>query len=155
MLEVCRTLHAMTGEVRWWDPAERALRLLADPAKRMPTGFGAVLRQLEELAAGPVEVVIVGAPGLARDRLERAALDAHHPAALIVVTGPDHGDRVPLLAHRGEVDGAPAAYLCRGMVCERPVTEPSELAGLMDEAVALSRASAASYTSLDSEDDGT
>ncbi len=155
MLEVCRTLHAMTGEVRWWDPAERALRLLADPAKRMPTGFGAVLRQLEELAAGPVEVVIVGAPGLARDRLERAALDAHHPAALIVVTGADHGDRVPLLAHRGEVDGAPAAYLCRGMVCERPVTEPSELAGLMDEAVALSRAAAASYTSGDAEDDGT
>jgi uncharacterized protein YyaL (SSP411 family) len=151
MVEVCRRLFALTGDARWWDPAERALRLLADPAKRMPTGFGAVLRQLEELAAGPVEVVIVGAPGLARDRLERAALDAHHPSALVVVTPPDHGDVVPLLAHRGEVGGRPAAYVCRGMVCERPVTEPDELAGLLDSDVARLRSEAASYTPLDGE----
>jgi uncharacterized protein len=131
MVEVCRRLHALTGEARWWDPAERALRLLADPARRMPTGFGAVLRQLEELAAGSVEVVIVGEPGTARDRLERAALDAHHPSAIVVVAAPDHGDVVPLLAHRTEVDGRPAAYVCRDMVCERPVTDPAELAGLM------------------------
>jgi uncharacterized protein YyaL (SSP411 family) len=117
----------------------------------MPTGFGAVLRQLEELAAGPVEVVIVGAPGLARDRLERAALDAHHPSALVVVTGPEHGDHVPLLAHRTEVGGQPAAYVCRDMVCERPVTDAAELAGLLDSAVARLRLAAASYTSADEE----
>jgi uncharacterized protein YyaL (SSP411 family) len=115
----------------------------------MPTGFGAALRQLEELAAGGVEVVIVGAPGAERDALERAALDAHHPSALVVVSEPDHGDRVPLLAHRGEVDERPAAYLCREMVCERPVTEASELAVLMDGDVARSRAAAAAYASRD------
>lgn len=142
MVEVCRQLHALTGEARWWEPAERALRLLADPARRMPTGFGAVLRQLEELAAGPVEVVIVGTPGVARDRLERVALDAHHPSALVVVAPPDHGDVVPLLAHRAEVDGRPAAYVCRSMVCERPVTDPDELAAVLADDVARLRASA-------------
>jgi uncharacterized protein YyaL (SSP411 family) len=147
MVEVCRRLHALTGEAVWSDAADRALRLLADPARRMPTGFGAVLRQLEELAAGSVEVVIVGRPGPERDALERVALDAHHPSATIVVTDVDHGDRIPLLAHRGEVDGRPTAYLCRGMVCERPVTDPGELAGLMDGAVTLGRQEAASYTS--------
>jgi uncharacterized protein len=146
MVEVCRRLHALTGRSRWWDPAERALRLLEDPARRMPTGFGAVLRQLEELAAGSVEVVIVGQPGTARDRLERAALDAHHPSAIVVVAGPDHGDTVPLLAHRTEVDGVPAAYVCRDMVCERPVTDPSELAGLLAGEVARLRREAGSYT---------
>jgi len=151
MLEVCRRLHALTGEARWWEPAERALRLLADPARRMPTGFGAVLRQLEELAAGGVEVVIVGASGPARDALERAALDAHHPSALVVVTAADHGDRVQLLAHRGEVDGRPAAYVCRDMVCERPVTEADELADLLDGAVVQLRSAAASYTPGDGE----
>jgi uncharacterized protein YyaL (SSP411 family) len=151
MTEVCRRLFALTGEARWWEPAERALRLLADPAKRMPTGFGAVLRQLEELAAGPVEIVIVGAPGFARDRLERVALDAHHPSALVVVTGPDHGDHVPLLAHRTEVGGQPAAYVCRAMVCERPVTDPTELAGLLDSDVGRLRRESASYTSPDRE----
>ena len=151
MVEVCRLLHALTGDARWWEPADRALRLLADPARRMPTGFGAVLRQLEELAAGPVEVVIVGEPGIARDRLERAALDAHHPSAIVVVAAPDHGDAVPLLAHRTAVGGLPAAYVCRGMVCEQPVTDRDEVTRLLAEDVARLRREAASYTPGDQE----
>ena len=151
MVEVCRRLHALTGDTRWWDPADRALRLLADPARRMPTGFGAVLRQLEELAAGSVEVVIVGEPGIARDRLERAALDAHHPSVIVVVAPPEHGDAVPLLAHRTEVDGRPAAYVCRGMVCERPVTDTEKVTRLLAEDVARLRRDAASYTPGDHE----
>jgi uncharacterized protein len=136
MLEACRRLHALTGDARWWQRAEQALRLLAEPARRMPTGFGAVLRQLEELAAGTVEVVIVGEPGPERDALERAALDVHHPAALVVVTAPGHGDVVPLLAHRTPVDGRPTAYVCRDMTCERPVTDAAELAEHLGRSVA-------------------
>jgi uncharacterized protein len=142
MAEVATRLFALTGDAAWWDRADRALRLFADSARRMPTGYGNVLRQLEERAAGSVEVVVVGAPGPARDRLERAALDAHLPGALVVVAAPDHGDRIPLLAHRGEVDGRPAAYVCRGMVCERPVTDPAELAASLAEAVAAVRTAA-------------
>jgi uncharacterized protein YyaL (SSP411 family) len=142
MAEVCRRLYALTGDGAWWDRADLALRALADGARRMPTGYGNVLRQLEEEAAGRVEVVIVGAPGLARDRLEIAALHAHHPGALVLVAPPDHGDRIPLLAHRGEVDGNPAAYVCRDMVCERPVTDPDELKALLAAAVAEMRRAA-------------
>ncbi len=144
MVEVCRRLHALTGDVRWWEPAERALRLLVDPARRMPTGFGAVLRQLEEMAADPVEVVIVGDPGPERDRLERAALGTHHPSAIVVVAAPDHGDDVPLLAHRRDLEGRPAAYVCRAMVCERPVTDLEELVGLLEQDVLRLRSSARS-----------
>jgi len=150
MIEVCRRLYALTGASVWWERAERALRLLADPARRMPTGFGAVLRQLEELAAGGLEVVIVGAAGPARDELERVALAAGHPSVLVVVTDPAvaggvlAADRVALLAHRVALDGRPTAYVCRDMVCERPVTDPAALAGLMDEAVAGLRAAAES-----------
>ena len=93
--------------------------------------------------------MVVGAPGPARDRLERAALDAHHPSAVVVVAGPDHGDVVPLLAHRDEVDGRPAAYVCRAMVCERPVTDPDELAGLLDSDTDRLRREAAAYTPAD------
>jgi uncharacterized protein YyaL (SSP411 family) len=139
MLEVCRRLYALTGDGRWWDSAERALRLVVEPARRMPTGFGAVLRQLEELAAGTLEIVIVGEPGEERDALERAALDAHHPAALVVVTSPDHGDRVPLLAQRGPVEGRPAAYVCRDMVCERPLTDAAALVASLGQLVASLR----------------
>jgi uncharacterized protein YyaL (SSP411 family) len=136
MAEACLRLFALTGNAAWWHRADLALRAFAVNARGMPTGYGNVLRLLEERAAGGLEVVVVGVPGIQRDRLERAALDAHHPSALVVVAAPDHGDRIPLLAHRGEVDGRPAAYVCRDMVCERPVTDPAELAELLAAAVA-------------------
>jgi uncharacterized protein YyaL (SSP411 family) len=135
MIEVARRLAALTGEGRWALVAERNLRLLEDPARRMPTGFGAVLRQLEELAAVTIEVIIVGRPGAARTALERTALEARHPAALVVAVRPGHEERIPILAHRSEVDGRPAAYVCRDMVCERPVTNPTALADLLAGAV--------------------
>ncbi|MBX9246922.1 hypothetical protein ICW40_19205, partial [Actinotalea ferrariae] len=34
---------------------------------------------------------------------------------------------VPLLADRPTLDGRPTAYVCRGFVCHRPTTDPSEL----------------------------
>jgi uncharacterized protein YyaL (SSP411 family) len=36
-------------------------------------------------------------------------------------------DGVPLLNDRPPVDGRPAAYVCRGFVCERPVVDPEAL----------------------------
>jgi hypothetical protein len=38
---------------------------------------------------------------------------------------------IPLLAGRGLVDGKAAAYVCRGMVCDRPVTTAAELRALL------------------------
>ncbi|MFZ0835683.1 MAG: hypothetical protein WAM92_21935, partial [Mycobacterium sp.] len=36
-----------------------------------------------------------------------------------------------LLAGRGRVDGADAAYICRGPVCELPVTSAGDLAAAL------------------------
>ena len=34
---------------------------------------------------------------------------------------------MPLLADRPLLDGAPTAYVCRGFVCDRPVTAVDDL----------------------------
>ncbi len=44
---------------------------------------------------------------------------------VVVAEGPVDG--IPLLAGRTPIDGRPAAYVCRGFVCERPVTDLSDL----------------------------
>jgi uncharacterized protein YyaL (SSP411 family) len=44
---------------------------------------------------------------------------------------------VPLLADRVAIDGRPTAYVCRGFVCDLPVTDATrvaaQLAGAMSE----------------------
>jgi uncharacterized protein len=131
MVEVGLALAGLTGDLAWRDRAIDGLRTLQEPARRMATGYGWLLRQLEAAAAGPREVVVVGAPGPARDALERTARRALLPGLVVVVAAPDHGDAVPVLSGRGEVDGRPAAYVCRELACERPVTDPAELAALL------------------------
>jgi uncharacterized protein len=136
MIEVCLLLAGATGEARWSARAEEGVRLLQEGARRMPTGYGWLLRQVEALAAGPREVAIVGTPGPARDALARVAWGRPRPGTTVVVAEPSvvaapsaaAAAVPPLLAGRGEVGGAPAAYVCRDLTCERPVTDPQDLA---------------------------
>jgi uncharacterized protein len=125
---------AVTGSSRHRDAAEAALRAVRPLAERVPRFAGWSLAAAEAAVAGPLEVAVVGAAGdPARDALEQVARRAASPGLAVVVgepTGPDR-DAVPLLAGRGLVEGRAAAYVCRGMVCDRPVTTPDELRDLL------------------------
>jgi uncharacterized protein YyaL (SSP411 family) len=46
---------------------------------------------------------------------------------LVVAHGMPDAPGVPLLADRPLLDGRPAAYVCRGFVCERPISSTDEL----------------------------
>ena len=72
--------------------------------------------------------MIVGAEGPERHALDRVASGRPRPGVVTLVAASDHGDQVPLLSHRGEVGGSPAAYVCRDLTCDRPVTAPADLA---------------------------
>ena len=80
------------------------------------------------MAAGPLEVAVVGPAGPARDELERVR--ARAPGVTVVVAEAGDGG-IPLLDARGPVGADPAAYVCREMVCERPVTSVAELSSLL------------------------
>ena len=115
---------ALTGSGRHRQAAEEGLATVATLAERAPRFAGWSLAAAEAMLDGPLEIAVVGRRGPERDALEAVA--RRRPGAVVVVSdGPR--DDIPLLTGRTEVDGRPAAYVCRHQVCERPVTDPADL----------------------------
>ena len=122
---------AVTGSGRHRDAAEAGLRTIRLLAERVPRFAGWSLAAAEAALAGPLEIAVVGEEGdPGRMELERTSRRTTSPGAVVVVGAPGASD-VPLMEGRGLVSGAAAAYVCRGMVCERPVTTPEELRALV------------------------
>jgi uncharacterized protein YyaL (SSP411 family) len=122
------TYAALTGSGRHRDAAEAALASVATLAERAPRFAGWSLAAAETMLDGPVEIAIVGEWSPEREAL--AARARRHPGAVVVVADPaelDGDGGIPLLEGRTDVDGRPAAYVCRHLVCERPVTTVEEL----------------------------
>ncbi|MBA2508992.1 MAG: hypothetical protein H0V32_09905, partial [Nocardioidaceae bacterium] len=130
---------SVTGSARHRLAAERAVASAAGLARQAPRFAGWRLAVAEALLAGPVQVAVVGADDdPARHALHRAALASPSPGAVVVAGTATDNDAdvpstsaVPLLEGRGLVQGRPAAYACRGFVCQRPVTDPNHLASMM------------------------
>ena len=125
---------ALTGSARHREAAEAALGVLPAIADRYPRAAGAGLAVAEAWLAGPAEIAVVGHGDDERTRvLHQTALLAAPPGAVLALGDGDPKTRetVPLLIGRGQVDGAPAAYVCRGFTCQAPVTTPEQLRELL------------------------
>ncbi|MCB5911284.1 thioredoxin domain-containing protein [Streptomyces pinistramenti] len=122
---------ALTGSALHRDAAERALAIVTALGGRAPRFIGWGLAVAEAALDGPREVAVVGPQGdPATAALHRAALLGTAPGAVVALGAPGSDDtgEVPLLKDRPLVDGKPAAYVCRHFTCERPTTDPEELA---------------------------
>ncbi|MFI0463439.1 thioredoxin domain-containing protein [Saccharopolyspora sp. 5N102] len=112
---------------RYRAAAEQALGRAGLLAQRAPRFAGHWLSAAEARAHGPLQVAVVGEA----DDADRAALIAaarrHAPGGAVALAGEPEATRVPLLAERPLVGGAAAAYVCRGYVCDRPVTTTEDL----------------------------
>jgi uncharacterized protein YyaL (SSP411 family) len=142
LVHAALTYSAMTGSGRHRDAAEGALRQVRTLAERAPRFAGWSLAAAEAAVAGPLEVAVVGGDGdPLRTELVRVARESSSPGLVVVAGPPDQGSDpgfeegdpavLPLLAGRGLVEGSAAAYVCRGMVCDRPVTTAEELRDLL------------------------
>ncbi|MFI9816229.1 thioredoxin domain-containing protein [Saccharothrix variisporea] len=100
--------------------AEAAVARAGLLAAREPRFAGHWLSVAEALEHGPVQVAVVGGDA----DLVSAAWREVHGGGVVVAGDPDSA---PLLADRPLVDGGPAAYVCRGYVCDRPVTTVDDL----------------------------
>ena len=126
VLHALLSYAALTGSGLHREAAEKALLVSRRIADSSPRFAGWSLAAAEAALGGPVEVAIVGYAGLERDALEAAAR-RHAPGGAVVVAAEPGASTIALMADRDLVDGRPAAYVCRGLVCQRPVTAVEDL----------------------------
>jgi uncharacterized protein YyaL (SSP411 family) len=120
-------LALLSGEGKYERHALGVLRLLTPLAAHQPLGFGHLLSAVDFYLAPVREVAIVGPdPGAAE--LIAVVRGSYRPH-LVLAAG--LGDGVPLLEGRSAVDGQAAAYVCEHFVCQAPVLDADELAGVL------------------------
>ncbi|HZT06004.1 MAG TPA: thioredoxin domain-containing protein [Chloroflexota bacterium] len=121
-------LWCLTGDPRYERIARSAMAEIADLLRQHPVGFGNMLAAVDFLLAPPCEIAIIGEVGspdmqrmlepFRREYLPNAVLavrDAREPTAT---------PTIPLLDGRTILNGTSTAYVCRGFVCDAPVTDP-------------------------------
>jgi uncharacterized protein len=113
---------ALTGRPEYREAAQAALATAAVIAGGHPRFAGYACAAGEALLSGPYEIAIVveGDPEQAAPLV--AAAWRHAPPGAVLVAGRDGQPGVPLLAGRPARGGEPTAYVCRGFVCDRPVS---------------------------------
>jgi uncharacterized protein YyaL (SSP411 family) len=130
--EVLQRLALLTGEAEHETAGVSTLRAARDLLPRAPSMFGHTLGALDLYVSAAKEVAIVGDPA-ADDtkRLVEEVWSRYLPNTVLAVASPgDEGAAaaVPLLKGRDTIDGRAAAYVCERFACQRPVSEPHELA---------------------------
>jgi len=121
-------LAALTGEGSYRTAAERAIGLVAEYVSRYPTGFANWLSAIDAALADEVEVAIVGDPdGAATQALVAEVRRGFRPHRVVALAADPASSAIPLMHGRTLLDDRPAAYVCRGFVCRRPVTAPADL----------------------------
>jgi uncharacterized protein YyaL (SSP411 family) len=124
------TYSALTGSTRHREAAEAAVASAAVLATQNPRFAGWTLAVAEAVVAGPLQVAVAGEGAPARQllRVARASISP----GLVTAYGLPDAPGTPLLAGRPLVAGRAAAYVCRGFVCDRPVTTRKELRSALD-----------------------
>ncbi|MEU1546866.1 thioredoxin domain-containing protein [Nocardia sp. NPDC005745] len=111
--------------VRYRELADRTLERGAIVLARAPRSAGQWLAVAEAALRGPLQVAIATAePAAQPTELLAAARSAAPGGSVVLAAAPN---AVPLLADRPLVRDAAAAYVCRGSVCDLPVSTPDQL----------------------------
>ena len=128
-------LHALTGEARYRERAEAIFDAFSGTIARAPAALPRLLCALDFARAAAPEVVLAGEPGQADFEALRAAVFASPQLNRVLAhADADEGlaDVTPLVSGRGAKDGRAAAYVCANFACQRPTTDPKELAAALD-----------------------
>jgi uncharacterized protein YyaL (SSP411 family) len=121
-------LAGFTNSLRFVDISHQALARIQPMMSQYPLGFAQWLQALAYALSKPREIAIIGDPEAADTQaLLDVVRDGYRPFQVVALGAPDRNTAVPLLRNRGPVDGQAAAYVCRDLTCQAPITEPEGL----------------------------
>ncbi len=138
-------LARLTADPRYEREADRIARAFGAVVEAHPAAFTWFLSGLEFAADGGRELVIAGDPG--SDEVEamlRTSRRGYRPHLVTLLRPPEMSGRQPgdgtdaesiapfLVDFEPESGSGATAWLCRGLMCERPVTRASDLANLLE-----------------------
>ncbi|MEO7125591.1 MAG: thioredoxin domain-containing protein [Nakamurella sp.] len=126
------TVSALMGDAALRASAEEIAATVTELAAQFPRSAGWHLAVAQALKSGPLQVAVAGPRGAARDELAAVARRSMPGGAVIDVGIGDEPGR-PLLEARTGLGAAPAAYVCRGFVCDRPTASGADLERLLHE----------------------
>ena len=130
-VEALLRLWAFSGDGGYYDIAARVLTTFAPAMLAQPSSFGHLLCGLDDLIGPFDEIAIIGYPHDERTHgLLRAVHSTFLPRSVLAIGSPEDTDvaaAAPLLSDRQLVGGAPAAYICRHFICQRPITDAETL----------------------------
>ena len=134
-------LARLTAEPEYERAAGEISRAFSRTVGSHPSAFSMFLCGLDLVADGGQELVIAGDPDsvAVKEMLDVASRGFEpHLVTILRPAGADSGgvmEVAPFLVEfRGEPGAEATAYLCRGLMCERPVTSAAELESLLDRA---------------------
>lgn len=127
-------LAGLSFDQRYVNISRRALAQIQSAMAQYPLGFGQWLQALAYVLSPPMEIALIGHPETADTQaLLRVVRDGYRPFQVVALAAPSvQLSPVPLLQDRSLVAGRAAAYVCRGFVCQTPVTEPEDLQALLE-----------------------
>ena len=132
-ITVLGRMHALTGEARYLDVAERALAAVGPGATSYPTAFAQWFGAADFLVGQPVGIALVG-DAAGRQGLLTVVRQTYRPRAVVAAADDAAPTGIPLLKDRQTLNGQAAAYVCHGFVCKLPTADPGTVRELLAEA---------------------
>ena len=129
-------LGRMTGDAEMGARGEQVLRGHLGQVQQYPSGYAQFLIALDYALGPKTEIVIAWNGKQFPHELLREIRSRFLPRTVVLLYRSDQPPSAPLATlTRGKepLDGKPAAYLCRDRSCRKPVTDPQELASMLDE----------------------
>jgi uncharacterized protein YyaL (SSP411 family) len=130
-------LALLTGEQEFGGAARRAIEAMTGRLAAQPTAMPLLAVALDFQLRPPRQIVLAGDPEApVMQEFDRARNRHWLPAAAVIRLG-TAAERAyweglrPALAAMTPVEGRPAAYVCRDLVCELPVSEPEKFEALL------------------------